>query len=106
MSGGGALPSWARKGVKVVCVGRELREGEPRVINDLGITWRPTRGQIYTISGVTVDATYGAFLFLKEHNERHCFIADGFRPLVSTKTEAEDVARFRKLLTQRIPEAA
>jgi hypothetical protein len=103
----GAFPSWAVRGRKIVCVDAEWLDiaGTPTVL---------AVGAIYTIDGFEEDSVYWACpmgaVFLKEvanPTDASCgFGLDRFRPLVSTKTEAEDVARFRKLLTQRIPEDA
>jgi hypothetical protein len=97
------LPSWARVGAKVVCVGRKRKPGEPSIIRDLGIRWKPKKGAVYTISGTFVDRTYGGFLFLSEHSEPQGFHFEGFRPLVDDEAQERDAAMFRKLLTTRQP---
>ena len=100
-----SLPPWARKGVKVVCI-------EGGTSNRTAGGWAPKTNGIYTIRGVSVFPGHGACLLLREYVHDEQFMgqewgwqADHFRPLISTKTEAEDVAEFRKLLTQPIPEA-
>lgn len=105
---GASLPSWARKGVKVVCIyGGPWRRGNTpwRTWLWLNLIGLPIHGGTYTIAAVGVHHyDRGAALRLKGFGLAG-FHVDFFRPLVSTKTEAEDVAEFRKLLTQPIPEA-
>ena len=88
-----SVPSWARVGAKVVCV------------EDCCFNWddhpphgpAPEVGDISTIAEIAVDAD-GVWLVLREHSDLDSFGIEAFRPLVSTKTEAEDVALFRDLL--------
>ena len=93
------VPAWAVRGARVVCV-YEVPDFGPRL------------REVCTISGVEVDRK-GCWLFIEGYDDwvptapgqttRHSFLPRNFRPLVSTKTEAEDVAEFRKLLTQNNP---
>lgn len=100
------IPSWAVRGAKVVCV-----DGSPRPSGARYVVL-PKEGDTYTIGGVewfewSSTAGWGLHLIgLKRFvNGRHIpFKWDRFRPLVSTKTEAEDAAMFRDLIRQ--PEAA
>lgn len=91
--------SWAKVGMKVVCVDA----------GGLGV-WQndaPTEGKIYTISRVFTPLETGSLSF--EFNELkrsvrsridvgfHCgYKASRFRPLV-TKTQSEDVAMFKRI---------
>lgn len=90
-----SIPTWARPGVKVVCVEHD----------DLDLNGRPksptlTAGEIYTIERAYVDAdgVWVAVFGLGLDYE-----IDGFRPLV-TRSQEQDTAMFRKLLNT-CPEA-
>jgi hypothetical protein len=106
MSGG--LPSWARKGVRVVCV-----DARPEVYKVAGGAYTNTglgglaSGAIYTID--SIGDVYGrATLILRElHRGRyeHGFDVARFRPAVEPKTEAEDVALFHDIARQKLPVA-
>jgi hypothetical protein len=91
-----SIPSWARPGVKVVCIdgagGSDVTIGR----------WAPQVGSVYTVRGYYVGPCWDQ-IYLAEyrHPKTHpdgCEIgwrASNFRPLVSNKrTEAEDVALF------------
>lgn len=87
------LPSWVRKGVKVICI-RDFREA--RTVDDLGYTSLPTRGDVYTI--VTTIHAYGQIgIVLAEFEPDHYFDLRGFRPLV-TRTLEQDLSIFAPLL--------
>lgn len=109
-----ALPSWARKGVKVVCV--DVPWTQPPYPDEV----YPTVGSVYTIRRV-VHETSGTHLILREIRnpimlmrspsfglvaDEICFHISHFRPLVSDDDEAfeRDVAPFRKYLTHRQPD--
>lgn len=106
------IPAWAVRGAKVVAVG--TGSAEPRYP---GANYPDVGPQaIYTIRAVK-PAGYGGcketLVLLREIDNSHIkpepfepgYVLRAFRPLVSTKTEAEDLAHFRKLLDQPIPEA-
>ena len=105
---GASLPSWARKGAKVVCV-----DVRPRAYRVAGGEYTNTGlcglalGTIYTIDAT--DNVYGrATLILRELHRgkyEHGFDAARFRPAVEPKTEAEDVAMFHDIARQKLPEA-
>lgn len=93
------IPSWARRGAKVVRVPWTRPAGWPPVVNDLGLTWRPVFGEVYTISLIdTFDPRYCACVALKEcpDGTRQVFPIGAFRPLVDESDEASqrDVALF------------
>lgn len=103
------IPSWARKGVKVVCVNGQFISPWLR-----GIL---VEGQQYTIAGTGIssgamgvggDTSPHATFELEEleHPDDYPgmphapgFDARRFRPLVAPKTEAEDAEFFRHWLT-------
>lgn len=100
------VPSWAVRGQKVVCVqGTSLATtGEVNI----------TSGDVFTIRDILANDD-GVGLYLVEvvnplrltwagQIERAYYI-DRFRPLVTTKTVAEDLAHFRHHLDQRQPES-
>ncbi len=92
-----SIPSWAKVGTKVVCIhGTGLHQMKNLV-----------DGTTYTIRAVTIREFDTVCLLLKEvRNKLHptmrvemAYHIKRFRPLVSTKTEAEDMAEhFDKLL--------
>lgn len=97
------LPSWARKGVKVVCVDAQSRWG-------LGLA----EGEVYTVQSVVPRDPTAAFygrgvpsewevtLVEVSHPDHpdYGFVLNRFRPLVEPKTEAEDLkAHFLPLLS-------
>lgn len=104
-----SVPSWAKPGVKVVCVnaadtnlwgGAELVEG-----------------RVYTLSGAWVEGDGDAVCAVHEWrrmlggvdlSDLFPFHLRRFRPLVFTKSEAEDVAMFHDIARQahRIEERA
>jgi len=111
---GASLPSWARKGVKVVCVDADVGSvptGKRAYRYDPD--WCLEAGSTYVIRRAFIDEpTSEPCVWLEEITRaidaagyEAPFHVSRFRPLVSTKTEEEDVAEFRKLLTQPIPEA-
>ena len=93
------MSSWARVGAKCVCIGRNpLWDGLPVAT--------PAVGEEYTIREVQGDAV----LLVEIHNRPIWFVPElggpgepnfgvwRFRPLV-TKTQDQDVAMFKSLLT-------
>lgn len=89
------VPSWARKGVKVVCIKRGawgLVTGAPKTALD---TTHPIFGEAYTIGEVDAEWT-PVCLRLREFHDLYN-IAE-FRPLVSKKTMADDVALIKSHL--------
>lgn len=96
-------PSWARPGVKVVCVDDVRKNGTNEKMTGL------FSGRVYTISDVVFwekwtnrDADYG--LHLKELRRNpykgvvYPFFIGRFRPLI-TRTQGQDVALFVHHLT-------
>lgn len=97
------MSAWAKPGVKCVCV-----DDEPRA----GTEWRgdrPTVGAIYTIRSIFCGPAGGlsaSFFELERSNSSKAdypgqlvgYYLDRFRPIV-TKTQEQDVAKFRHLLT-------
>lgn len=88
--------SWAKPGVKVVCI-----DASPNRYGDsCGLVLRG----IYTVKGKSKTDGYGVKgVFLEEVDAPYSFAGYGFkvsrfRPLV-TKTQEQDVAKFRHLLT-------
>jgi hypothetical protein len=100
----GSLPSWARKGVKVVCV-----DASPPKFG-----WRKDvleLGRVYTVRGACIAPTGNAGVLMAGvcAGEWHTGNERGwwpwrFSPLVILGSDANDVAQFRKLLTIRQPE--
>lgn len=108
-----SVPSWAVRGAKVVCTRRvwlSAVSGETCPAFGQVLTIRETRPSNYVGGGLD--------LLFEEIINPPMHYADGFteagwhhtrfRPLVPTKTEAQDVALFRDALkvTQRQPERA
>lgn len=91
------IPSWARVGEKVACVFSHL-------CDDTGIWASISEGQIYTIAGVEFDpdVSGSAILQLVERPSVEWFSIDAFRPLTTTKTQAEDVAMIRSLIKDEV----
>jgi hypothetical protein len=115
----GALPSWARKGVKVVLVGHP--SGKTPIHYGYVVDEAPKRGTIYTIREVTAAngagpagdepgirlselSINGAYPDGRRFSDAWAALSS-FRPLVSTKTEADDVALFHDIARQKLPEA-
>jgi hypothetical protein len=98
-----SLPSWARVGAKVVCVNDQRLESSE--VHTGALVARST----YTIEGTYQhrDGRLGLFLSelrIRHLNRRVVYDIRRFRPAVEPKSEAEDLAQFRKLLTQNSPE--
>lgn len=97
------LPSWARVGAKVVCIDVAPRSWPTDTLN---------LGAVYTVAGVGVSPSGKPCLFLREtqstliwaNGQRAGYYFDRFRPAVEPKSEAHDLAQFRKLLNARQPE--
>ena len=96
------MTSWARPGVKVVCV---VRGEETSDVN------YPIVGEVYTIRQVEPHPLGGVGILFEEVSNHvmtfdsgrrgePLFMASRFRPLV-TKTQNQDVALFRHLLTKQ-----
>ena len=104
---GASLPSWVRVGAKCVCV----RQGPATLASGETI---PAFGEICTIREVVVEDDR-VYLLLQEHKNPRIVTTQGFRerpmgvwhfrPIVDDEAQERDVAEFRKLLTQPIPEA-
>jgi hypothetical protein len=98
------VPSWARKGMKVVCINDQRLESSEVHTGFL------VAGSAYTIDGAYHHPSDGRIgLFLAEAPGKYqghpvAYDLRRFRPAVEPKTEAEDLAQFRKLLTQNTPE--
>jgi hypothetical protein len=87
------VPSWARKGVKVVCIDAAERPGPGE--------WTPIEsGRTYTIRAVSILFAGQIDLVLAEITRPLFFglepgyAIERFRPLVADKSESEDVALF------------
>jgi len=105
-----SIPAWAVRGAKVVCTRRKWRDVWPGEI-------APSFGQILTIRETreAVDGLGGLDLLFEEivnapQHYREGFLECGwhhsrFAPLVSTKTEDEDLAHFRPYLHQPVRES-
>jgi hypothetical protein len=97
------IPAWAVRGAKVVWTGGRIRPGVKRL----------TEGRVYTLRGTAlcpINGHIGCYL-VGVYNDRHLFLPEElgylleqFRPLVTAKTEAEDLAHFKHHLTQKSPE--
>lgn len=116
MSGG--LPSWARKGMKVVCV-----DDYADRFTFAGPTWTGsidglTAGRVYTIRAVFFDALGGACLRLVEIRRlpggsnsiyfpgvEAGFALQRFRPAVDETALQKDVAYFKDLINQPVRES-
>lgn len=110
-----SIPSWAKPGVKVVCVNATGPDWW-----GISTSWRageaPRERAVYTIARAWMDsdgAPVAEFHELARSDEAHSFWGEHvgywlgrFRPLVADKSEAEDVALFRQHLEQRAPEGA
>jgi hypothetical protein len=97
------MTSWARPGVKCVCI-----DAKPRP----GTEWRgdaPTLNAVYTIRSIFVGPYGGlsaSFVELERSDSSKAnypgqlvgYYIERFSPLV-TKTLAQDIAKFRHLLT-------
>jgi hypothetical protein len=97
------VPSWARKGMKVVCINDQRLESS-EVHTGLLVL-----GSVYTIGDAYHHRSGRIGLFINELQASHagrlvCYDIRRFRPAVEPKTEAEDLAQFRKMLTQNSPE--
>lgn len=90
--------SWAKPGVKVVCIKDTFIEIDPPKLK-----FTPFRkGEIYTISSVEIDPEYGLFLTFVGRSPYNWGHINGFRPII-TKTQKQDVAIFAPLLnTSRV----
>ena len=103
---GASLPSWARKGVKVVCVDDGVSPGR------VALAAIPPVGPVLSVVGTSEDpyGEYGNTLVIEGYPNLHDGIDVGwrvarFRPAVEPKTEAEDVAMFHDIARQKLPEA-
>lgn len=98
-----SIPSWAKPGQKVVCLNSDWRKGDDTPLwlwVWLKATGLPVAGCVYTISSVRRHPfDGGAALRLKGWGVIG-FHVEWFRPLVSTKTESEDVALIKSLIDQ------
>ena len=109
-----ALPSWAVRGARVVCVNAEF------ALPDGPLTRQPMANEVLTISSCAYEerkvhdffsCPAGVFLTFDEvpvsvgnwHGIR--WPIEHFRPIVTLGSEAQDLAHFRKYLHQNAPEA-
>jgi hypothetical protein len=97
------VPSWARKGMKVVCINDQRLESS-EVHTGLLVV-----GSVYTIGDAYHHRSGRIGLFINELQARHagrlvCYDIRRFRPLVDDEAQERDAAMFRKLLTTRQPE--
>lgn len=110
MSGG--LPSWARKGVKVIYIGCPAYR-LPQTFG-FAVDVMPLENVVYTIRDVELRdgkrslrlaemAVSGRWPDGRRYTDAWLGCR-AFRPLVSTKTEDEDLAHFRPYLHQNAPE--
>jgi hypothetical protein len=96
------IPSWAKRGAKVVCIKRGRWSHQSRCQNF------PVEGGKYTIREVKILGDGGYLLLEEVHNaprlwgngdfDEPWFAIFRFRPLVEPKTEAEDREFFRHWL--------
>jgi hypothetical protein len=96
------MSSWAKPGVKCVCIDASGR------VNGVQYEWRgdaPIAGETYTIRRVWAapggDAVMD-FVELQRLTDGLGYGVYRFRPLVEPKTEAQDVAMFKSLIGQKI----
>jgi hypothetical protein len=97
----GAIPSWAVRGARVVCVADDWDcDSADADLPD------PVVGQTYVIDAAEEDLdTVGQVgLYLVGFPDDAFYCALNFRPVATISTEVEDLAMFRKLLTQNSPE--
>jgi len=95
-----SIPSWARPGVRVVCINdQRITETEVEALVLV-------EGRIYTVAAAFIHRRTGLpALTLDETLLLDlCHWAGRFRPVVEPKSEAHDLAMFRDLLRQ--PERA
>lgn len=91
------IPSWARKGARVVCIKRNAWTPEGHNQFSEGV---PQFRGIYTIRKVVVLGV-GDYLALEEIEGMHCFRIDRFRPLVDDANDSEIEAQiYRKKVHQ------
>lgn len=88
------VPSWAVRGAKVACI---------RKVGSWSTAARgrgdPQPGQVYTLDGFIETAPSGeVYVGLVELDPAGCFKLELFRPVIEPKSEAEDLATFRKWL--------
>lgn len=106
-----SIPAWAVRGAKVVCVDAKPLPG----YEEYPFLW-PSERVIYTVRSTFWNERRGHWqLRLAElvnpvlpwldGNYEPAFGVHRLRPVVPRKTEEQDVAEFRKLLTQKLPEA-
>ena len=96
------IPAWAVRGARVVLIDagpgdvdgpHDARVGDICIIDEVG----------YVVDQpACICREEGGRWTLPEHTWARL---SRFRPFVSTKTQEQDVAEFRKLLTQKLPEA-
>lgn len=102
------IPSWARVGAKVVLVDDSPPEG-PKLMP----VSMPVLGKTYTIReviGAGAKHVRNDCILLEEitnpispvWHEEYCYRLKRFRPLTTTKTQAEDVAMIRSLIKDEV----
>lgn len=92
-------PSWARVGMRVVCIDatRRLMSGR--------IPWLPlTLGAVYTLADTGIDEGDDIVFLVEQRNPslfgRDCgYLLRRFRPLIS-RTQKQDTAMFRQLVDE------
>lgn len=97
----GGLPAWAVPNARVVCV-RDF--GLASHHNDLGYRTMPVENSVYIIGRTRAHIDGRPTVTLREFEHNHWFDLTGFRPAVEPKSEAHDLAYFRRYLTQTSPE--
>ena len=111
-----SLPSWAVRGAKVVCIFDDWEQlpGLPPIP-----ARQPMLNEVLTIREVMTTDHFNAaqhlllyigqmrcLLSFEELGHGWLYLSHRFRPLVSTKTEAEDVALIKSLIDLHHPVAA
>jgi hypothetical protein len=96
-----SIPSWARKGAKVVYVGYEGPD-----VASASYGPRPQKGNVYTVARALVDSAGFPAVEIAEIDSDFVWRLRAFRPAVPPKTLEEDIAQFLPLLKhQKAPEA-
>jgi hypothetical protein len=95
------IPSWARRGAKVVCVDAEW--GKDSLQRYLGLAPTLIADAVYTVTRAEVDGGEATVWLREAANDLPDGVDSGFwlvrfRPLVEPKTEAEDREFFRHWL--------
>lgn len=88
------IPSWAKPGVKCVCV-----DAKPNRLSDpvFLMKWLPLEGEVYTIKDVVLHPRSVAVTLEECSDDRLYCAIWRFRPVVS-RSQEQDVALFTHLL--------